>query len=176
MVYMRSILPPQPKRIETGDFGMVYVALILAIVGLVLAWLSHKQNGELKERIAETNSRIYRLRREKEELQEVAEREIANLRFELLKLKGELRVAPEMRVGDILSIHPQAQQVLAGFHLGGCSSCSIDGRQSLAEAAAVNGRELEPILVALNTLINESKGAAAVAPERLKTPNIQLHF
>jgi hypothetical protein len=155
---------------------MVYLALLIAVVGLALAWLSFKQNGDLKERIAETNSRIYRLRREKEELQEVTEREIANLRFELLKLKGGLRIAPEMKVGDILTIHPQAQQVLAGFHLGGCSNCSIDGRQSLAEAAAVNGRELEPILVALNTLIDASNGSAPVAPERLKTPNVQLHF
>jgi hypothetical protein len=77
-------------------------------------------------------------------------------------------------------MHPQAQQVLAGFHLGGCSSCFVDDNQSLSEAAAVNGRELEPILMALNTLIaeNGANGAAnsAVSPEQLKTPNIELHI
>jgi len=74
-----------------------------------------------------------------------------------------------------MSIHPQAQQVLAGFHLGGCSSCSVDERQSLSEAAAVNGRELEPILAALNTLVAQN-GNDAEATEPIKTPNVQLHF
>jgi hypothetical protein len=75
-------------------------------------------------------------------------------------------------------MHPQAAQVLAGFHLGGCSSCAVDDRQTLAEAAGVNGRELEPILVALNTLVAEGKNnnEGMVAPERLKLPNIQLHI
>jgi hypothetical protein len=99
------------------------------------------------------------------------------LKFQLLKAQGELKVTPEMKMSEIVTIHPQAEQVLAGFHLGGCSSCSFDPRQSLGEVAAVNGRELEPILVALNSLVSEnSNGNDLVSPERLKTPNIQLHF
>jgi hypothetical protein len=81
-----------------------------------------------------------------------------------------------MKMGEILAVHPQAQQVLAGFHLGGCSSCSFDSRQTLGEVAAVSGRDVQPILVALNTLVTESNGHSMVSPERLKTPNIQLHL
>ena len=154
---------------------MVYIALLLSIAGLGMAWLCHRKNGALRENLSQTNSRIYNLRRENLEIREKAEKEIMALKFEILKLKGELKVEPQMKIGEIMSIHPQAQQVLAGFHLGGCSSCSVDERQSLSEAAAVNGRELEPILAALNTLVAQN-GNDAEATEPIKTPNVQLHF
>ncbi|NJN98128.1 MAG: hypothetical protein HC875_30610 [Anaerolineales bacterium] len=155
---------------------LTYIALAIGLIGLFLAWHAGRKNGELQERIAQVNSRVYNLRRELQEAQEKAEQEMIALKFQLLKVQGELKVTPEMKMSEIVAVHPQAQQVLAGFHLGGCSSCSFDPRQSLGEVAAVNGRELEPILVALNGLIVESNGNGAVSPEKLKTPNIQLHF
>ena len=154
---------------------MLYVALVVGTLGLLMAWSANKKNKELKERIAQVSSRVYHLRREMEQAQEAAEGKIMALKFEVLKLQGDLKVTPEMRIGEIMAVHPQAQQVLAGFHLGGCSSCMVDDKQTLAEAAAVNGRELEPILVALNTLVAESEnGRGLVSPEQLKSPNVQL--
>ena len=154
---------------------MIYVALIISLIGVGMAWMCHKKNGVLQEKLSDTNSRIYNLRRENQEAQEKSEKEIMTLKFEILKLQGDLKVSPEMKIGEIVTIHPQAQQVLAGFHLGGCSSCSVDDRQSLAEAAAVNGRELEPILAALNTLVTQD-GNALASTEQLKTPNVELHL
>ncbi|MCB0194254.1 MAG: hypothetical protein KDJ65_20055 [Anaerolineae bacterium] len=153
---------------------MVYIALLISVIGLGMAWMCHKKNAALRDKLSETNSRIYNLRRENIDVQENVEKEIMALKFEILKLQGDLKVNPEMKIGEIMTIHPQAQQVLAGFHLGGCSSCSVDDRQSLAEAAAVNGRELEPILAALNTLVAGENGQQAAEP--VKVPNIQLHF
>ncbi len=154
---------------------LTYIALALGLIGLFMAWRAGRKNNELQERIAQVNSRVYNLRREMQEAQEKAEQEVMALKFQLLQTQGELKVTPEMKMNEIVAIHPQAQQVLAGFHLGGCSSCSFDPRQSLGEVAAINGRELEPILVALNTLVAENSNGF-VSPERLKTPNIQLHF
>ena len=156
---------------------LIYVALALGLIGIIMAWSANRKNNDLKERIAQVNSRVYNLRREMQEAQEKAEQEMMTLKFQLLQAQGELKVTPEMKIGEIVAIHPQAEQVLAGFHLGGCSSCSFDSRQTLGEVAAVNGRELEPILVALNNLVAESgNGHGPVFPDRLKTPNIQLHF
>ena len=155
---------------------LVYIAVAIGLIGVFMAWRTGRKNSELQERIAQVNSRVYNLRREIQESQEKAEHEMMQLKFELLKARGELKVTPEMKMSEIVAIHPQAQQVLAGFHLGGCSSCSFDPRQSLSEVTAVNGRPVEPILFALNTLITESNGNGAVSPERLKTPNIQLHL
>ena len=155
---------------------MVYAAFIFAIIALLFAWRVNRTGGELRERIAQVNSRVYNLRLGLQEMQETSEKELTALKFEVLKLQGNLRITPEMRVGDVVSIHPQIEQMLAGFHIGGCSSCSVDDRQTLGEAVAVNGRELEPILAALNTLVAESQNGGTVAPERLKTPNVQLQF
>jgi len=155
---------------------MEYVALAIGLVGLLMAWSAKRKNKELQERIAQTNSRVYALRREHQEAQEQAEHEQMKLKFEILKLQGDLKISPEMKIGEVMAIHPQAQQVLAGFHLGGCSSCYVDEKQSLSEAAAVNGRELEPILMALNNLVADGANGnnGKTTPEPLKTPNIQL--
>ena len=152
---------------------MVYVALAIGIIGLLMAWRANRKNKALNERIAQTNSRIYNLRRELQETLEQAEQERMTLKFQLLKFQGDLKITPDMKIGEVTAIHPHAEQILAGFHLGGCSSCYVDDKQSLAEAAAVNGRELEPILVALNNLVvNGSNGST----EPVKMPNIQLHI
>jgi TolA-binding protein len=155
---------------------LTYLALVIGIIGIFMAWRVGRKNNELQERIAQVNSRVYNLRRDLQESQEKAEQEVTQLKFQMLKAQGELKVTPEMKMGEILAVHPQAQQVLAGFHLGGCSSCSFDSRQTLGEVAAVSGRDVQPILVALNTLVTESNGHSMVSPERLKTPNIQLHL
>jgi hypothetical protein len=156
---------------------MEYLALVLGLVGILMAWSATRKNKELNERLSQTNSRIYSLRREMQDNQEKAEQALGSLKFELLKLKGDLKITPQTRIGELSFIHPQAQQVLAAFHLGGCASCSVDDRQTLAEAAAVNGRELEPILLALNTLVAENgNGNSQVSPEPLRTPNVQLYF
>jgi len=155
---------------------MEYVVLGVAIIGLLMAWSANRKNKDLRERIAQTNSRVYNLRREIQEIQEKAEQERLSLKFEILKLQGDLKVTADTKIGEAMAMHPQAQQVLAGFHLGGCSSCFVDDNQSLSEAAVVNGRELEPILMALNTLIAENGANGAVSPKQLKTPNIELHL
>ncbi len=156
---------------------LTYVVLVLGLAALLLAWRANRTNKDLSERIAQVNSRVYQLRRDMQEAREQAEHDRLKLKFELLKLRGELPVSGEMRVAEILALHPQAQQVLAGFHLGGCSSCIVDENQSLAEAAALNGRELEPILMALNLLAAESpNGNGRLSVEQLKTPNVQLQF
>jgi hybrid cluster-associated redox disulfide protein len=155
---------------------LTYIALVLGAVGILMAWNANRKNKDLKERIAQVNSRVYHLRREIHETQEATAQERTALKFEILKLQGDLKITPEMQIGEITAIHPQASQVLAGFHLGGCSSCVVDDTQSLAEAAAVNGRDVEPILVALNTLVTEGQNGGMVPPEPLKSPNVELQM
>ncbi len=153
---------------------LTYAALALGLIGIVLAWNANRKNKDLKERIVQVNSRVYHLRREIQETQEAAAQERTSLKFEILKLHGDLKVTPDMPIGQITALHPQAGQVLAGFHLGGCASCAVDDQQTLAEAAGGNDRALEPILVALNTLVAESENGGTVSPEQLKAPNVAL--
>lgn len=155
---------------------LTYAAILIGVIALFMAWRANKKTTDLKERLAQANSRVYHLRREIEEKAEQAEKERMFLKFEILKLKGDLKITPDMRVGEVVAAHPQAQAVLAGFHIGGCSSCSVDDRQTLGEAVAVNGRDIEPVLAALNSLVAEGGSNGHVSPDRLKMPNIQLHL
>ena len=156
---------------------ITYLALGLSVLAVLIAWSANRKNKDMKERLAQANSRVYHVRRELEESRQQAEQERMLLKFELLKMQGSLTVTPEMKMTEVMAIHPQAQQVLAGFHIGGCSSCSVDDNQTLGEAVAVNGRELEPILASLNSLVAASaNGNGHVPPEQLKVPNIQLHI
>jgi hypothetical protein len=53
----------------------------------------------------------------------------------------------------------------------------VDDKQTLAEAVAVNGRELEPVLMALNTPLAESEhGNGQISPGQLKTSNVELRL
>jgi hypothetical protein len=154
---------------------LIYAALTLGLIAIFMAWRANRKNKDLIERIAQVNSRVYNLRQAIQENQELTHQELLRLKYEHLKAQGELQITGQMKIGEIVAAHPQAQQVLAGFHLGGCTSCMVDDNQSLAEAAALNGRPLEPILVALNGLVADSPNGQ-LSPEPLKTPNVQLQF
>ena len=54
---------------------LLYVTLVLGLIALLVAWRAVRKNNELRERIAQTNSRIYSLRRELQEALDQAEQE-----------------------------------------------------------------------------------------------------
>ena len=152
---------------------MTYVALSVALVALFLAWRCSRAVKDLKERNAQLNSRLYDLWVEMDSAAEAHQKAIAGLKFDLMRQAGELQVTGDMTVDEVTLLHPQAPAVLAGFHIGGCASCAVDGSTRLEEAVAQNGGHLEPLLVALNELIVE--GADGLVPEdHLRTPNVQL--
>jgi len=61
--------------------------------------------------------------------------------------------AAKMSVGDALRLHPQAGEVLASFHLGGCAHCSINEQETLEEVTAGYGVKTDLLLEALNDLV-----------------------
>ena len=60
----------------------------------------------------------------------------------------------DMSVGEVIKLHPQAASVMAGFHLGGCSSCSISDNHILGDAARDYGVNIDNLLTALNGLFD----------------------
>lgn len=154
---------------------MIYAILVLALVGLLMAWRTGRKQKDLTERISQLNNRIYQTRREMLEAQEKTHRELTTLKFEWLKSQGKLQVNPDMPLDEVLMVHPMAGQVLASFHIGGCSSCAVEGSTRLDLAAAFSGQTVEPIIVALNNLITDSQNGT-LSEEILKTPNVQLNF
>jgi hypothetical protein len=154
---------------------MIYVSLGIALVAVFMAWQANRKNKYLTERIGQLNSRIFKTRQELLEAQEKTRHDLTALRIELLKSQGTFKVTGDMPVEEVLMIHPLADQVLGSFHIGGCSSCAVDGSQRLDLAVASSGQPLEPVLVALNRLLTDEQNGTLSA-ERLKTPNVELTF
>jgi hypothetical protein len=154
---------------------MIYAILVLALLGLLMAWRTSRKQKVLTERISQLNSRIYQTRREMLEAQEKTHHDLTALKFDWLKSQGKLQVTPDMTLDEVLMVHPMAGQVLASFHIGGCSSCAVDGSTRLDRAVASSGQTVEPIIAALNNLITKSQNGT-LPEEVLKTPNMQLNF
>ena len=152
---------------------MTYVALLMALAALFVAWRSGRAVKHLKERHVQLNSRLLDLRVEMHRASEAHERALAWLKFELLRQSGDLKVTADTTVDEVTQLHPQAAALLAGFHIGGCASCAVDGSTRLAEAMSSNGGQLEPLLVALNELMTQA-GDPLLPEERLLRPNVQL--
>ena len=152
---------------------MVYVALLVGLAALFFAWRSSRATKGLRERVARLNSQIYDLRADMHRAAEAHQKAIMQLKFDMLRQTGELKVSGDMTVDEVKLLHPQAVEVLAGHHIGGCASCAVDGSARLDEAVAANGGQLEPVLVALNSLVDEGSDRL-VAEDRLRTPNVQL--
>ena len=152
---------------------MIYVALLVGAVALFLAWLCSRNVSALKERNERLTSQIYELRLEMHRATEAREQAVDELRYELMRQTGNLKVTGDMTVDQVTALHPHAADVLAAFHVGGCASCAVDGSTRLEEAIAVNGDPLQPVLVALNDLVTEGAGGMMME-ERLRAPNVQL--
>jgi hypothetical protein len=152
---------------------MTYVALLVALAALFMAWRSSRALRHLREHHVQLNSRLLDLRVEMHQATQAHEKALARLKFELLRQSGDLKVTSETTIDEIMQLHPQAAALLAGFHIGGCASCAVDGTTRLSEAVSNNGGHLEPLLVALNDLVTQA-GDPLLPGERLRTPNVQL--
>ena len=79
---------------------------------------------------------------------------VALVRKEVASAGGAIQFNPNMTIGEVMALHPEAEKVLATFHLGGCSSCSITDYHLLGDAIRDYGVEGDALLVALNELFD----------------------
>lgn len=159
------------------------IALIAAAAALGSAWKLQQELAQATRRLDRYNRALFdandELRRLREELNEKA----AALRVELRKATGTLRFEPSTTVREAGQIHPQAGEVLAGFHLGGCSSCAVEPDGTLAQVCDEKGVPVEQLLGTLNLLVAApangaagTNGSGSYAPQRVKLPNVSLDF
>ncbi|CAN5376226.1 hypothetical protein BH10CHL1_BH10CHL1_15640 [soil metagenome] len=157
------------------------IALIVAGVGLVYTWKLHQELNTASRRLDRYNRALFDANDEIRHLREEMATTTAQLRVELKQVSGDLSFQPEMTVREVQMLHPQAQQILAGFHLGGCSSCAIEPDDTLAKICAENELDLNALIGNLNLLVAGSNGrqqhaakSPTNAPEFVKIPNVEL--
>lgn len=124
----------------------IYVLFAALLVVGVYAFLAGQRAKAAQLKAEQMNDRLYSWGSETRTMMAELTKQIKRLDFELKRQAGEIVVTPGMRIADILAIHPRMKEVLAGLHLGGCSSCATSDEETLAATAASNGRDLEAIL------------------------------
>ncbi len=152
---------------------MDIIALIAAVLALIVAFFAIRRAGALAERADRAANSVLELRGAVNELSDKLDSALTDLRFEQRRQAGETIFTPTMTIADALQVHPKVSEVLANFHLGGCSSCAVSDVDTIEGACQTYGIDQTSLMSALNGLAGGASGGSA-APT--KTPNIKVSF
>jgi hypothetical protein len=175
---------------------VVTVALGVAVVALGFVWKLNSELAVATRRLDRYNKALFDANDEIRRLREGVEEELAEVRVALRRQQGTAAFEPQMTVREALLVHPQVEQVLASFHLGGCSHCAVEPGDKLADVCQEHGVELQALMGTLNLLTqgrNQAAGSQAEskvsngshamshngedgAPQWVKLPNVALEF
>src|SRR5215204_2457490 len=125
---------------------IAWVALAVAVVALGFVWKLNSELATASRRLDRYNKALFDANDEINRLREGVEEEVAQLRVAVRQQQGATQFAPEMTVREVLMVHPQAEQVLASFHLGGCSHCAVEPGDRLVDACQEHGVDLQELV------------------------------
>lgn len=155
-------------------------ALVIAAIALLYAWRLQQENEKLRGRLDRYNKTLFTVENEVRSLREELAEASASLRAELMQSTGTARFTPDMTARTAILLHPQVNQILAGFHLGGCSDCAIEPDETLAQICVERGVEVDTLLGNLNMLVVDSaqpqENGRIAAPRLVKLPNMTLEL
>jgi hybrid cluster-associated redox disulfide protein len=155
-----------------------WAALIVAAVALGFVWKLNSELATATRRLDRYNKALYEANDEIRRLRAEVENDVAQLRVALRQQQGAATFTPEMTVREVLLTHPQAEQVLASFHLGGCSHCAVEPGERLVDACQEHGVDVQALVGNLNLLTQggQQVGKGNGAPQLVKLPNVALEF
>lgn len=153
---------------------VAWLALGVALVALGYAWKLNQELETAGRRLDRYNKALFDANDELRRVQERLQEESARLRVALRQQAPNPSFAPEMTVREALLMHPQTEQILAGFHLGGCDHCAVEPDVTLAQASAQAGIDVQQLVGNLNLLVGRS--AANGTPQLVKLPNVALEI
>jgi hybrid cluster-associated redox disulfide protein len=141
---------------------MINVLVALAALGaLGIAAITFVRQQSLREALRDAQRRLYLAQARLNELDNAVHKELQAVHALVRRQLGGPRLEPTMKIADAVAIDPRVREVLAQYHLGGCSSCAINEEQTIEQAALEYGVDLGRLMVALTTL---SDGPAPLAP------------
>lgn len=156
------------------------LALVVAAAALIYGWRLQQENEKLRGRLDRYNRTLFATENDVRALHDELAERTAVLQAEMMQRTGTTRFTPDMTARTALLLHPQVNQILAGFHLGGCSSCAIEPDETLAQICTERGIEVDTLMDNLNMLVAnvatpQSNGHVA-APTLVKLPNMTLEI
>lgn len=67
--------------------------------------------------------------------------------------KKKVEVTKQTQIGEVLNINPNVKEILMGFGLH-CFGCPMSQMETLEEAAAVHGVDVDLMVEKINTFLN----------------------
>jgi hybrid cluster-associated redox disulfide protein len=132
---------------------MIHVLIALAAFGaLGIAVVAFLRERSLRESLQDARRRLYLAQARLNELESAVQKELQSLRAVVRRQAGSSTFDPTMRIADAIAIDPHVRDVLAQFHLGGCSSCGINEEHTIAQAALSYGVDIGKLMAALDSL------------------------
>jgi hypothetical protein len=156
--------------------GLTIVALLIGLAGLVYAWLVRQDLDKATRRLDRYNRSLYDASDQIRKLEERQAATVAELRAEIARSSGKASFRPSMSVRESYALHPQAQEILAAYHMGGCSSCAVELDDTIAQVCTNAGIEVGQVIGDLNSLLagQQSANGYANGNQRVKLPNLSL--
>lgn len=156
---------------------LTIVALLFGLAALVYAWLLRQDLDKATRRLDRYNRALYDAGDQIRKLEESQAAAIAELRAEIARSSGRAAFRPAMTVRESYALHPQAQEILAAYHMGGCSSCAVELDDTIAEVCANAGAEVNQVVKDLNALLaGQGNNGQTNGLQRVKLPNLSLEL
>lgn len=154
-----------------------WLALLIGAVAVAYAWKLQQELHTATRRLDRYNRALYDANDEIRKVREELTAALAQVWAESRLPQGvTAHFEPQMKVRDAVASHPQVEQILAAFHLGGCRSCAVDPNDTLADICREHGRDLAQLLQNLNLLMANAQKQPNGQPQLLKVPNVELSF
>lgn len=145
---------------------LTVIALAAALAALGYAYLTQRKLADLSQRLSRVSSHTYELSSQIDELGQQMESQAKDLRFEIRKAAGLVRFEPSTTIAEIQANHPQGEQILASFHMGGCHNCAVSPDETIAGAC-------QRLNVSETALLSALRNGGA---EPLRLANVELQF
>lgn len=148
------------------------ISIIVSVAALGWGFLNQRRAAEMESRLDNVRNSHFRLSDKLRQEVEALQSEMRSLRAQLHSQASGALFHPEMSIQEAATLDARVGDVLAAFHIGGCSGCAVSPEETLRAAAEGNGQDLDAIMQTLNKL---PAAAGAQANDLIgRTPNVQL--
>ena len=152
---------------------MATVALIVAALALLVTYIVTRRANALDQRLSRLESSLFSLKSDIMAQREKMDEQVSDLRLAMHQQAGDLEFVPTMTIAEAMGVHPRVSEVLASFHLGGCSHCAVSDVDTIEGACQTYGIDQKALMLALNNLVSAGDGGST-GPAPVKIPNVKV--
>jgi hybrid cluster-associated redox disulfide protein len=151
---------------------MDIAALIVAVLALVGAFVAARRAAMLQEKLDRTTSQLHELRSATNATVEQLQGKVNEVSLQMRRQAGQPIFDPRMTIADAMGVHPKVVDVLASFHLGGCSHCAVSDVDTIEGACQTYGIDQASLMKALNGLVSGGSGGSAASAGSVPTGSV----